>query len=313
MNEKLVSIEHDGVTLEGTLSRPDGDGMAMCVLLIAGSGPLDRNQNSARVQLNLFNSIAAKLCEKGIASVRYDKRGCGKSTGDFDATGHTELVGDAARWLSWMQQLSSLKETSFYLLGHGEGALIAAQLAASNPTIDGQILISPSVENYARVIQRQAEVALQEISTLRGFKGGLLRFFLRLSGNQIAKQKKLVKRIQQSSGATIKIRKQLINAKWIREMIALDGPAIFAETTVPTLAIGGAKDLQSLPADVDTLKTLIRAPLEAHVLPDLTHVLRADEGVASTQHYTRLSLQPVDDRLHEIIGRWLIDRGQGNA
>jgi hypothetical protein len=83
---------------------------------------------------------------------------------------------------------------------------------------------------------------LAEIAVLPGFKGKLIRFVLRLSGDQIAKQKKLIERIKKTSKTAIKIKKQVINAKWIREMVNLDARAIHASVNTNTLVIGGSKD-----------------------------------------------------------------------
>ena len=305
MIEKTVSIENDGQTLAGTLTLPPNHSALQCVLMIGGSGPLDRNQNSANLQLNLFNTIAERLAKAGIASVRYDKRGCGLSTGKFDAAGHSELLDDAACWLQFLNAHPDFQNTSIYVLGHGEGALTGAQLAAVYPTIAGQIMLAPSMENYANVIQRQAENALREVVELPGIKGKLFRFFLSLGGDQIAKQKKLITRICKTSRTTLKVRKQVINAKWIREMIQLDPLAIHAKACIPTLAIAGSKDLQSLPTDLQILKSVITSPFESHVIPDMTHVLRRDPDEPSIRHYARLSKQEVDERVISITRRWL--------
>ena len=313
MIEKNVAIENDGLTLAGTLTLPQNRTATQCVLMIGGSGPLDRNQNSANLQLNLFNAIAEHLAESGVASVRYDKRGCGLSTGSFNAAGHSDLVDDASCWLQYLLAHADFRNTPLYVLGHGEGALIGAQLAAIYPAISGQIMLAPSVENYADVIQRQAENALRETVELPGVKGKLFRFFLRLGGDQIAKQKKLVARICKSSKATIKIRKQVINARWIREMIQLDPLAIHAQVSIPTLAIAGTKDVQSLPADVKRLKSVVKGSFKSQVIPDLTHVLRTHSGEPSIRHYARLAKQPMDEHVLSIIRGWLSRQTQATT
>jgi len=84
MIEATVLINSDGLSLEGALTLPSADASAtdQVVLLIASSGPLDRDQNSAKGKLNIFNQIAEHLAASGIASLRYDKRGCDNSEGD---------------------------------------------------------------------------------------------------------------------------------------------------------------------------------------------------------------------------------------
>lgn len=308
VTETTVSIDTGDAILEGTLSLPTKMPPTHMVLLIAGSNEQDRNQNSANVQLNIFNDIADHLALHGIASLRYDKRGCGNSGGSFDTAGHKDLVADAIVCAHFLHNRADLRHTPLFLLGHGEGTLIAPQLIAQNNRIRGQILLSPYLENYATVIQRQAEKSLTEIAILPGFKGKLIRFALRVSGDQITKQKKLIERIKKTSKATIKIKKQVINAKWIREMINLNARSIHASVNTDTLIIGGSKDLHSLPGDVDELGTMLSGTVETHVINDLTYILRRDPQEPSTQHYSDLTEKPVDAEVLENITRWINQR-----
>lgn len=304
MNEDTVTIENDGLTLEGTLCQPESSPDSV-VLLIADSGNLDRNQNSMKTQLNQFNAIAEHLAEAGIASLRYDKRGCAMSTGNFDITGHSDLVNDANAWTRFLRTHGDTAGKPLYLLGYGEGSLIAPQVIKTEPAVTGQILLCPFLDNYADVIQRQAETTLAEIAVLPGFKGKLIRFFLRISGDQIRKQKKLLARIRKSTKPMLKIRKQVINAKWIREMMSLDAEAIHNSIVTPTLIVAGAKDLQSPPTDASRLEQLLTGPVQTHILPDMTHILKADLEAASTLRYSELSQQPIDPQLLNIITQWL--------
>ncbi|MFK7861763.1 MAG: alpha/beta hydrolase [Granulosicoccus sp.] len=320
MNESAVAVNEEQIELFsaktrliGTLTLPSekahpelvDDKPVATVLLLADSGPLDRNQNSMQVQLNIFNDIANYLADQGIASVRYDKRGCGLSKGDFNAAGHSDLVADAQAWLKHLEEHPAVVGTPLFVLGHGEGSVMAPQLVAANDGIQGQILLTPFVEDYENIIRRQAENALRDIAALEGFKGTLIRFFLRLSGNQLAKQKKLVQKIRKTRRNTLKIRKQVINAKWIREMVNLDAQAIHSKVKAPTLIIGGQKDLQCLPEDVEKVEALIEGPVQSHILDDLTHILRSDADNPSVQHYLMLSLEDIDRRMLDIISRWL--------
>lgn len=319
-NEQTVEVVSDNNKLQGTLTLPVNDALPeqaeskqlvrAAVLLLSDSGPLDRNQNSIQVQLNIFNDIANYLAEQGIASLRYDKRGCGLSKGKFDAAGHTDLVADAQRWLDYLQADSEVAGSPVFVLGHGEGSLIAPQLCAANHYVQGQILLTPFVEDFENVIRRQAENALREIDELEGFRGKMIRFFLKLSGNQIAKQKKLVQKIRKSKKDILKIRKQVINAKWIREMVNLDASAIHSKARLPTLIIGGQKDLQCLPGDVEKIAALLTGPVQSHVLENLTHILRPDSKKPSVQHYLMLSLEDIDRRLLGMVSQWLHEQDQ---
>lgn len=303
--EQNITISNGKVTLDGTLCTPLQQSAAQTVLLLADSGPLDRNQNSVQAQLNIFNAVASHLAAHGVASLRYDKRGCGKSKGNHDSAGHSDLTDDAHCWLLYLKNESPVKNSTLFLLGHGEGTLMSPQLAKNNDFVAGQILLSPFLENYEIIIRRQAENALKEIAELSGFKGKFIRFFLRLSGDQIAKQKKLIQRIRKSRKATFKIRKQVINAKWIREMVTMEAATVHAGVSIPTLIIGGEKDLQCAPDDVDKLASILTGPVQTQVFDNLTHILRTDPDKPSVQHYLALSAQDLDERVLQTISDWL--------
>jgi len=311
--ETTIEIESAGYRLQGTLTLPTSDVLEntqnnnatkAVVLLLTDNGPLDRNQNTLQAQLNIFNQMAEHLAANSIASLRYDKRGCGLSKGKFDAAGHSDLVLDAKAWLSYLTRAPDLNNLPIHVLGHGEGAVIAAQLCTSHSNIVSQVLLTPFVENYESIIRRQAENALRDIAELEGFKGKLIRFFLRINGDQLAKQRKLIAKILKSRRDTLKIRKQVINAKWIREMVNLDTENIYAQVSTPTLIIGGEKDLQCLPEDTPKIASLLKGPVHHHVLSDLTHILRADPKTPSIQHYLMLSIEDVDARILDQLVQW---------
>jgi len=207
--------------------------------------------------------------------------------------------------LNALDTFAELENVEKYLLGHSEGTLIAAFLSVRNPTVKGQILLTPFLENMELLIERQLQRTLDEVSVVSGLKGFVVRMFLRLSGNQLKRQRKVMKRIKNSNKSSIKIRKTLINAKWLRELCEIEPADVFCKVTAPTLAIGGEKDLQCPPEDTQRLAGLVQAPVESHILSNLTHILRIDEDEPSTFKYKKLSEEPVDSRVPELILGWL--------
>lgn len=83
MHEQKINIQSGNEILAGTLCLPKVTGQFPVVLLVHGSGPLDRDGNMKRQKLNLFNTIAHVLAANGIASLRYDKRGAAKVRGSL--------------------------------------------------------------------------------------------------------------------------------------------------------------------------------------------------------------------------------------
>lgn len=87
MIERETQVQANGGRLAGTICLPADAGSFPTVLMVHGSGPLDRDENMKGQALNVFNAVAHRLAKSGIASVRFDKRGCGASDGDYQAAG----------------------------------------------------------------------------------------------------------------------------------------------------------------------------------------------------------------------------------
>jgi hypothetical protein len=120
----------------GTLELPGGQGPWPGVLLIAGSGPTDRNGNNALLPLAIDNlrRLAEALAARGIASLRYDKRGLGASTYpglSEEALRFGDLVDDAVLLAQRLADDARISRVT--LAGHSEGALIATLAGVSAP------------------------------------------------------------------------------------------------------------------------------------------------------------------------------------
>lgn len=85
-----MTVAADGGTpLAGTLTLPSGPGPHPAVLLLHGSGPLDRDGNAPKLVMDLGRPMADALAAAGIATLRYDRRGAGATPGDWRAAGFT--------------------------------------------------------------------------------------------------------------------------------------------------------------------------------------------------------------------------------
>ena len=126
-----VSFQHDGVTLGGTLSLPKGVKSAPAVILISGSG--QQNRDEEIMGHKPFLVIADYLTRNGFAVLRYDDRGYGASTGDFDTSTIADFTEDARAALAYLKSRQDIK--SIGLIGHSEGSAVAAKLAANNKDV----------------------------------------------------------------------------------------------------------------------------------------------------------------------------------
>ena len=137
-----VAITSDGIKLHGTAQYPDNKKKIAILLLIAGSGPIDREGNVPGLTNNSLKYLSNELTEKGIATLRYYKRGIGESS--YCGFSNTSVrlddyVDDAAKWIKFLK--SRKKFTKVIVAGHSEGSLIG-MLAAQQAGADGFISLN---------------------------------------------------------------------------------------------------------------------------------------------------------------------------
>jgi pimeloyl-ACP methyl ester carboxylesterase len=125
--EQPIALDTAGGKVAGTLRLPPGAAKAPAVLIIAGSGPTDRDGNVAMLpgHNDSLKMLAEALAQAGFASVRYDKRGIGESRAaapDESQLRFDTYVTDAAAWIAQMK--ADPRFSSVAVIGHSEGALI---------------------------------------------------------------------------------------------------------------------------------------------------------------------------------------------
>src|SRR5262245_21486419 len=145
-------------TIRGTLVVPPAADKVPIVLIIAGSGPTDRNGNSTLLpgKNNAYKMLAESLAAAGIASLRYDKRGLGgsaKAAGPGEPSLRFDMYVDDA--VSWVAQLRADKRFSTVIVvGHSEGSLIG-MLAARKAKADGFVSIAGVAHRASDVLRDQ--------------------------------------------------------------------------------------------------------------------------------------------------------------
>lgn len=153
--------------LSGSLSTPSRRKKFPVVLIIAGSGPTDRNGNSKlAVNSNSYKILADSLLQYGIASVRYDKRSIAESK---DAGAKEEdirfvnMVNDAAEWIALLK--TDKRFNSITVLGHSEGSLIG-MIAANKVSAAKYISVAGPGIPAAEIIKKQLSAQPQSIQDL---------------------------------------------------------------------------------------------------------------------------------------------------
>jgi pimeloyl-ACP methyl ester carboxylesterase len=284
----------DGLALAGTLTVPAGPGPHPAVLLLPGSGRLDRDSNAGRLRMDLGRPLAAALAKHGIASLRYDRRGVGASPGDWLSTGFADNYDDAATALRALAARPEVRTDATGAVGHSEGAVHAMRLGATGNATAVVLLAA---------FARPAEDALkwQILQLADNLPRPLRPFLVRFAYRKL-------ERIKTTSTDVARVSGVRVNAHWFREILAHDPRRHLRAIRVPVLAITGDKDVQVDPGDLDTIARLVPGEVDVRRIPGLTHVLRRDSGPASVRSYRRLLRQPVDPEILDDVAEWLSGR-----
>lgn len=138
-----ISLEVKDAMLRGTLTLPSDNTKVPVALIIAGSGPTDQNGNSlgSAIQPNSYKLLSEALAARGIATLRYDKRGIGSSQTTLSESQlrFTDFAADAAAWLERLKKDSRF--SAVYVVGHSEGSLLG-MLAAQKVSVTGYISLA---------------------------------------------------------------------------------------------------------------------------------------------------------------------------
>jgi pimeloyl-ACP methyl ester carboxylesterase len=287
----------DGVRLVGTLRVPEGDGPFPAALLLNGSGPLDRDSNMPGQALEVASALAEALAARGVASLRFDKRGVGESGGEYLTTGFDRETADAASALAAIRAGADVDRARVTVVGHSVGATLAMRLAARDNRVAGVVLLAGASSAGEEVMRLQSD---RIAASLRGLQRLAAGRFLR-------RQAEVRDALRASDGDVLDVQGGL-PARWFREYLAFDPSADLRAITCPVLAITGRKDLQVDPDDVERIGALVSGLFTGVTPDDLTHVLRAHAGRPSLASYRAQLRRPVDPALLETVASWVAAR-----
>lgn len=282
-----VTFDSGGVTIHGTLHRPATGAPAPAALIIAGSGPTDRDGNSRLLPgtVDTLKSVANRLADAGVASLRYDKLGSGKTGvgrygSDPAALGADVFTGEARDALAYLASRPSVDRNRLSAYGHSEGALFALQLAAgrTGPAVRAVGLLEPLSRRYLDVISRQLSdqvAAAEKAGSMSRSDGDALLASLASGIAQV--------RATGTVPADLPPALQSVlnpgTAKFLQELDRIDPPnlARTLPTDYPVLLTCSDSDIQVSCADVDHLAAgLTSADLTFVRLTGVSHVLKQD-------------------------------------
>jgi len=247
--------------LHGTLDLPPGAGPFTVVVMLAGSGPTDRDGNQPQLKNDSLKMLGQGLAMRGIAALRYDRRGIGESR---DACGKETdlrfdmLADDAAAWVDLLRKDRRFGKVG--IMGHSEGSL-AGMLAARRSQADAFVSLAgtgrDAPSGLRAQLARNLPPAYKELKDQSDQIIGELA-----AGRTVAEVPKLLDSLFRPS-----VQPYLIS------YFKYDPAREIAELHVPVLLVQGTTDLQVL---VDDAKVLAAAKKDAQWLEikEMNHVLK---------------------------------------
>ena len=264
VREEAFELDSGPAKLAGVSWRPaDAHGPVPVVIVIAGSGPVDRDGNAgAMLHGDTYRELAAALARRGIATLRYDKRGVGASTmgKPLAQIGFDDFVSDAVAMVALARHKPEFSKV--FLFGHSEGSLIALE-AAARAHVDGII----SAAGAGRPI---FELAREQLAR-------------QLPAAEMAEYDQLVAALR--AGAPLQPKSQHLATlfqpeleKLLRGMMLTDPKPLAHAFQGPLTVVQGDNDIQ-LTVDHDARPLAAAHPgARLAVLHDVTHVLKIDKA-----------------------------------
>ncbi|MBQ8844740.1 MAG: alpha/beta hydrolase [Clostridia bacterium] len=268
------------------------------VLLIMGTGKLDRDGNMKGFKSDLYKDLSDMFVRMGYTCIRYDKRGTHESTGNFNSAGLSDLVNDSATVIEYAKNLPCVDENRIIACGHSEGAMIAT-LLTKQQKLESVILLGGACMCLKSAMEYQNYKVLDEFKD----KKGLLAWILNktLSKEKIEKQlTSLYDKAKKSKKDTFFFRGAFLPSKWIKEHGSFsdeDYIKMIEEYNGKVLAITGKSDLQ---ADYTCLDRIAEFEnVTTYVPENVNHMLKEiddDNSLLNVQkQYKRLAKNPIHE------------------
>ena len=313
-----VVFHHDeqGFLLAGTFTKPKGDGPFPAVVLCSGSGPQDRDSTIAGHKP--FLVLADHLTRAGIAVLRVDDRGVGKSTGLFAGATTRDFATDAVAALKYVKSRADINARRVGIIGHSEGSnvgLIAASekkngvaflVLLGGPGVPGRDVILHQRDLIAAMAGETPELAKLN----RRVQSGLYDILAREKDN--AKALPAMRKFVEAEIPNAAQRRALgygnamysqISDVWFREFLTLDPRPYARKVKAPVLALTGSKDLQvDAKQNLPELKAAL-ANVKTETRPNLNHLFQTCRTGAPVEYGT--IEETFEPATMKIIADWI--------
>lgn len=290
--EEVVKLKTTSGEIEGTLTFPAAKAPVPVALIIAGSGPTDRNGNNPMMKNNSLKMLAEELAKKGIASLRYDKRGIAASqaAGMKEADLRFETyIKDAESWIKLLKENKSFGQ--IVVIGHSEGSLIG-MVASQNEQVNKFISIAgagkPADQLIRDQLKAQPAFVLEQSSPIL----------------DTLMQGQKVKNVPQMLMALFRPDVQPYMISWFK----YNPQAEIAKLHKPVLIVQGTTDIQVTTEDAQMLQKAIPSA-QLKIIEGMNHILKNVEAdrAKNIQTYSQPEL-PINNELIETISSFIVSK-----
>jgi fermentation-respiration switch protein FrsA (DUF1100 family) len=314
--EEEVSYENkvQNVTLAATLTIPNGKGPFPAVLLITGSGPQDRDESL--LGHKPFLVLSDYLTRNGIAVLRADDRGTGKSTGNFATATTADFATDTEAGVAYLKTRPEINPRKIGLIGHSEGGVIAPMVAARNADVAFIVMMAGTGVRGDEILPAQVQ-AIAETSgqshdeaVKAGVKEREVLTLIETEKDEAVLERKLKEKmagdkLEAQVGTEIK----LFTSPWFQYFLTYDPATALRKVTCPVLAINGEKDTQvppkqNLPAIRQALEQAGNKHFEADELAGLNHLFQTAK-TGSPAEYTQIE-ETISPAALDKMASWIL-------
>ena len=332
--EVLYDNPGDGSKIGGTLTVPAGEGRHPAVLLITGSGAQDRDETLFGHKP--FLVIADHLSRHGIAVLRVDDRGVGKSTGEPTKATIDSHGGDVDAGIAFLARQPEVDAGKIGLIGHSEGGILAALVAARSPKVAFIISLAGTGLPGTDINPMQVEAMLratgglseQAVADIVAAQRKLMKLVASDASDEAIDQE-LRKTLEAAANhAPPEAREQalaaaqsrvaaegkMLKSPWFRSFLKHDPRTSWRKVRCPALALVGSKDTQvppaaNLKAIAAALKQAKNADATTTELPGLNHLFQV-AGTGLVDEYGKIE-QTIDPAVLDLITEWIEKRTGG--
>lgn len=245
--------------IDGTLLTPSNNSKATLAIIIAGSGPTNRDGNQNFLMNNSLKKLAEGLTNEGIATFRYDKRIVKQiRKGNVDKNIlFDDFVTDAVSVIDYFKKQNTFSK--IYVIGHSQGSLVG--MLAAKEKANGFISLAGAGQSIAGVLQEQID------KTAPMFSEETKKVL------EVLKENKTTTEYPQALASIFDISIQPFMSNWIQHQ----PQEIIKELNMPILIINGTKDLQVSVSEANLLKDA-NANAKLVIIENMNHILFTIEG-----------------------------------